>query len=92
MSTMKIRIFEIISRAEDSDRASRIFDLSIMGLIILSVLSIILQSFDTLATQYAAAFHALEAVTVVVICGTTADFRRAVPFCHAVLGNRDVYR
>lgn len=41
---MKRRVFEIISRAEDGDRASRVFDISIMVLIALSVVAIVLQS------------------------------------------------
>lgn len=63
---MKRRVFEIISRAEDGDRASRAFDVSIMALIFLSILSIILQSYETLATRYNDAFHVFEVVTVLV--------------------------
>lgn len=63
---MKRRVFEIISRAEDGDRASRTFDVSIMALIFLSILSIILQSYENLATRYNDAFHVFEVVTVVV--------------------------
>lgn len=59
---MKRRIFEIISRAEDGDRASRVFDISVMVLIIVSVLSIILQSFEGLAERYATVFSVLEIV------------------------------
>lgn len=62
----KRRIFEIISKAADGDKASKVFDLSIMGLIILSVLSIILQSYESLATRYNSVFHAFEVVTVAV--------------------------
>ena len=61
---MKKRIFEIISRAENGDRASRAFDVSIMALIIVSILSIILQSYASLATRYAKAFSILETITV----------------------------
>ena len=63
---IKRRIFEIISRAENGDQMSRIFDVSIMALIILSILSIILQSFETLATRYESVFYYSEAFTVVV--------------------------
>lgn len=63
---MKKRIFEIISRAEDGDRASRAFDIGIMALIVLSVLSIILQSYAILAVRYYRAFRWLEIVTVAV--------------------------
>lgn len=63
---MKRRVYEIISRAEDGDRASKVFDVTIMALIVLSILSIILQSFESLATAWAGGFHALEVVTVAV--------------------------
>lgn len=63
---MKRRIFEIISRAEDGDQASRIFDVFIMALIALSVVAIVLQSFESLAVRYAAAFSVFETVTVAV--------------------------
>ena len=63
---MKRRIFEIISRAEDGDRASRVFDISIMVLIALSVIAIVLQSYQTLAVRYASVFSTFETVTVAV--------------------------
>ena len=63
---MKRRIFEIISRAEDGDRASRVFDLSIMVLIALSVVAIVLQSYESLSVRYASVFTTFETVTVAV--------------------------
>ena len=66
MKRLKCRIFEIISKAENGDRASQVFDVTIMGLIVLSILSIILQSFENLATAYNAQFHALEVFTVAI--------------------------
>lgn len=63
---MKRRVFEIISRAEDGDRASRVFDVSIMVLIALSVMAIVLQSYQTLAVRYASVFSTFETVTVAV--------------------------
>lgn len=63
---MKKRIYEIISRADDGDAASRIFDGFIMALIALSVLSIVLESFESLAQRYMLAFTIFEAFSVVV--------------------------
>ena len=63
---MKRRVFEIISRAEEGDKASHIFDISIMALIFLSILAIILQSFENLSMSYGGVFHAFEVVTVTV--------------------------
>ena len=65
-SALKKRIFEIISKAEDGDRASSIFDWSIMILIALSILTIILDSFQSVHQQYQSLFQVFEIVTVVV--------------------------
>ena len=62
----KKRVFEIISKAESGDRASQIFDWSIMALIALSILSIVLESFSGLNDKYHTVFHVFETVTVVV--------------------------
>lgn len=68
---MKKRVFEIISRADDGDAASRLFDGFIMTLIALSVLSIVLESFESLAQKYALAFAVFEAFSVLVF---TAEY------------------
>lgn len=60
------RIFEIISRAEEGDKASKTFDRVIMTLIVLSILSIVLESFQPLAIKYHALFRGFEAVSVIV--------------------------
>lgn len=63
---IKRRVFEIISKAENGDRASQAFDAAIIVLILLSVAAIVLQSFSTLALRYAAVFSAFEVFTVTV--------------------------
>ena len=62
----KKRIFEIINKAEDGDRPSEIFDWLIMALIILSILSIVLESFQPLAARFQPVFRGFEVLTVVV--------------------------
>ncbi len=62
----KQRVFEIISKAEDGDVASAVFDWTITILIVLSILSIILESFASLNYRYYTVFRAFETVTVVV--------------------------
>ena len=64
--TIKKRVFEIISKAEDGDRASKIFDWSIMILIALSIISIILESFASIHDKYHSIFQVFEIITVVV--------------------------
>lgn len=63
---IKKRTFEIISKAENGDLASAIFDWSIMALIALSILSIILESFAGIYAKWKPAFSAFETITVIV--------------------------
>ena len=63
---IKKRVFEIISKAEDGDQASKIFDWSIMILIALSIISIILESFASIYDKYHSIFQVFEIITVVV--------------------------
>ena len=63
---VKKRVFEIISKAEDGDTASKIFDWSIMLLIALSIVSIILESFADLYVNNKPTFNVFETVTVIV--------------------------
>ena len=63
---IKKRVFEIISKAEDGDRASAIFDWTIMALIALSIISIILESFADIYSKYHSVFQIFEVITVVV--------------------------
>ena len=68
---IKARVFDIISKDDGSDRASRNFDLLIMSLIVLSIASIVLESFQSLAARYSAVFRAFEGFTVAVF---TAEY------------------
>lgn len=66
VKTIKKRVFEIISKAENGDRASKIFDWSIMILIALSIISIILESFESIYDRFHPLFQVFEVVTVIV--------------------------
>ena len=68
---LKKRVFEIISKAEDGDTASKVFDWTIMALIALSILSIILESFASIYGKYRSVFQVFEVITVVVF---TAEY------------------
>ena len=65
-ASIKARIFEIISKDDGNDRASRYFDLLIIALILLSVTSIVLESYDSLAGKYASIFRGFELFSVIV--------------------------
>ena len=62
----KKRVFEIISKAEDGDLASSIFDWSIMLLIAISIISIILESFSSIYSKWHSTFQIFEYISVVV--------------------------
>ena len=63
---LKKRVFEIISKAENGDQLSQIFDWSIMTLIGLSVLSIILESFSNINAKYRSLFQVFDTFTIVI--------------------------
>lgn len=63
---IKIRVFEIINKAETGDWASRAFDIVIMSLIALSIISIVLESFASLKDKYHYVFQTFEYVSVAV--------------------------
>lgn len=63
---IKKRVFEIISKAEEGDKASAIFDWTIMALIALSIVSIILESFADIYAKYHSVFQVFEVITVIV--------------------------
>ena len=62
----KQRIFEIINKADEGDKASRLFDGIIMSLICLSIVSIVLESFSSLARNYRLLFRIFEGVSVAI--------------------------
>ena len=66
MREIKQRVYTIISKADEDDRASRLFDILIMTLIFLSVAAIILRSFENLASRYGPYFYGFEVFCVAV--------------------------
>ncbi len=63
---MKQRIYDIIEKAEDGDKYSKIFDYFLMTVIFLTILGIIFESYDSIATQYKTALRVFEIVSVVI--------------------------
>lgn len=64
MKKLRRRVFEIISKAEDGDILSRIFDGLIMVLIFISILSIVLESFEEIRSRFSGLFRVFEVVSV----------------------------
>ena len=63
---LKTHVFDIVSKDDGDNPASRSFDLLIMSLIVLSIAAIVLESFADLAEKYGAVFRGFEVFTVVV--------------------------
>lgn len=84
---MKQRIYEILEQADPNDRASRLFDLFIITLIVLNVGAVVLETVGSLYASYEAWFKGFELFTVAVftveyvlrLWSCTADPRYAAP-------------
>ena len=66
LKALKAHVFDIISKDDGDNKASKIFDLLIMSLIVLSIVAIVLESFEELSSKYSAVFRVFEAFTVAV--------------------------
>ena len=64
MTIFRRRVYEIINKADDGDTLSRLFDGLIMTMIFLSILSIVLESFENLNTKYFHCFRTFEVISV----------------------------
>lgn len=62
---MKKRIYEIIELAEEGDKLSKCFDISIIVLIVLNTLAIVLESYDSIQETYHVYFRVFEIISVV---------------------------
>ena len=63
---IKRRVFEVLSKGSDGDWASKLFDGIIMALIAVSIVSIMLESFENLNVKYRVVLSVLEVICVVV--------------------------
>ena len=64
--TLKTRVFEIIEKAKPGDRASKIFDISIILLIVLNIIAVILNSFDDLSASLNKALLYFEYFSIII--------------------------
>ena len=65
MKKLKQRIFQTIEPADDGDLVSKIFDLVIIGLIVLNISMVIAETF-TLSESVKNVFSVLEIISVVI--------------------------
>ena len=79
--TFRQRIFNIINEKNQATRVNQAFDIFIVGLIVLNVVAIILESFKSLKATYAYEFYCFELFSVAVFTAEyllrlfTADFK-----------------
>ena len=66
LQAFKLRVFNLIEKTEDgSDRLGRFIDIVIVGLILVSVACLILESFNHIHYRYFSLFQTVEIITVV---------------------------
>jgi voltage-gated potassium channel len=63
---LKMRVFEIIEKAEDGDIPSTIFDVLIILLIILNIIAVTAASFDTFENAHSLMLYRFELVSIVI--------------------------
>ena len=79
--TFRQKVFNIINEKNQATKLSQAFDIFIVGLIVLNVVAIILESFKGLKATYAYEFYCFEIFSVVVFTVEyllrlfTADFK-----------------
>ena len=64
MKKFRKRVFEVVSKADGGDILSKIFDNLIMSLIFLSILSIVLESFESINAKFSGVFRVFEIISV----------------------------
>ena len=65
--TMKKKIFEVLDEYEKSSNyLGKVIDISIIVLIVLSIIAIVLESFEVINTKYALLFKYFELFTVII--------------------------
>ena len=68
---IKKRVYEIIAKDDSEDRASIVFDIILIALILLNILAIILASVKTLGQRYTEFFNIFEIVSIIIF---TAEY------------------
>lgn len=64
--TWKSRLYQILEKADKGDRASKIVDLFLMGLILLNILAVIIETVKSVQEQFAGFFIAFEYFSIVI--------------------------
>lgn len=63
---IKTRIYKIIEPAENNDTLSKIFDNSILLLIVINIISIVLESFDEISDRYGNILSIIEGISIAI--------------------------
>ena len=76
--SLRRRLWEVVEVARPGDRASRIFDSAILGLIVLNVVAVIVESMGSMQARYGAFFSRFEVFSVAVF---TVEYAIRVVAC-----------
>lgn len=63
--TFQKRLYEIIETAKDGDKASKIFDISLVCLILANILAVVLSTVESIQTEYSGFLYGFELVSVI---------------------------
>jgi len=66
IGSVQRRIYEIVEKASDGDRASFVFDIVIMGLVLGNVIGVVVETVPSIAHGHPAFFRGFEAICVVI--------------------------
>ena len=64
MKDIQYRIYQLLEKAEDGDRASRLVDIGLSVLVFINVLAVSLETVDSLHRAYSGLFWWIETVSV----------------------------
>lgn len=64
--TWKARIYQILEKADQGDHTSKVVDLFLMGLILLNIIAVIIETVESIRIQYAVFFEYFEFFSIIV--------------------------
>ena len=84
--TLRLRVYQIVEPAEENDQLSKLFDITIMGLIVANIIAMITQSVPEIASRWDTAFARFELISVLIF---SIEY---VPRLWACVENPNYYR
>jgi voltage-gated potassium channel len=63
---LKVRIYQIVEKADEGDNASKVFDIFIMAMIVVNIVAVMLETVHSLFELHSYFFHAFDILSVAV--------------------------